>query len=75
MSLAAAGVAIAGAAIFFTSTKRGKSAVNKWSAKRQQMSGEIKEIINDAKKKIKDLKKEMLQDCTAKAPEKEVLQS
>ena len=73
MSLAAAGIAIAGAAIFFTSTKKGKKTVNKWTAKGKQMSEEVREIVSDAKRKIKELKKEMLQDCAAKAPEKEVL--
>ncbi len=73
MSLAAAGIAIAGAAIFFTSTKKGKKAVKKWTAKGKQMSEEVREIVSDAKRKIKELKKEMLQDCAAKAPEKEVL--
>ena len=75
LSLAVAGVVIAGAVLFFASTKKGRKAMNKWSAKGKQMSGEIKEIINDAKEKIQNLKKEMLQDCVAAGPEKDVLQA
>jgi hypothetical protein len=63
LGMAATGVAIAGAIIFFTSTRKGKNTMNKWSAKGKKMSDEIKEIINDAKRKIKDLKEEMISDC------------
>jgi hypothetical protein len=75
MSLAAAGVAIAGAVIFFTSTKKGKNTMSKLGAKGKQMSDEVKEIVSDAKRKIKDLKKEMLRDCAVAKPETDVLQS
>lgn len=75
ISVAAAGVAIAGAVIFFTSTKKGKKTVNKLTAKGKQMSDEVMEIVSDAKRKIKELKKEMLRDCEARETEKEVLQS
>jgi hypothetical protein len=49
--------------------------MSKLTTKGKQMSNEVKEILSDAKKKIKDLKKEMLQDCATAKPEKEVLQS
>ena len=75
LSLAAAGVALAGAVMFFTSTKKGKNTMSKLGAKGKQISDDVMEIISDAKRKIKDLKKEMLQDCATAKPEKEVLQS
>jgi hypothetical protein len=75
LSLAAAGVAIAGAVIFFTSTKKGKKTMDNWTAKGKHMSDEVKEIISDAKRKIKELKKEMLQTCATQEPEKDTLLS
>jgi len=61
--MAAAGVAIAGAIIFFTSTRKGKRTVDKWNTKRKKMTEEIKEIVNDAKKRIKELREDMIQNC------------
>jgi hypothetical protein len=75
LGLAAAGVAIAGAVIFFTSTKKGRMTKDKWNMQGKKMTAEIKEIINEAKRKIKELKHEMLQDCSTGDPEKDVLQS
>jgi len=63
LGMAAAGVAIAGAIIFFTSTRKGKRTVDKWNTKRKKMTEEIKEIVNDAKKRIKELREDMIQNC------------
>lgn len=75
LSLAATGVAIAGAVIFFTSTRKGKNAMSKLGAKGKQMSAEVKEIVSDAKRKINELKKEMLPTCAAEESEKDTLLS
>lgn len=65
IGLAAAGVAIAGAIVFFTTTKTGKKAMKKWNIRGKKMSEGVQEIIKDAKKKIKDLKAEVVNEYKA----------
>jgi gas vesicle protein len=65
IGLAAAGVAIAGAIVFLTTTKAGKRTMKKWNVRGKKMSEGVQDIIKDAKKKIKDLKEEVVNEYKA----------
>ena len=60
IGLAAAGVAIAGTIVFLTSTKTGKKAMKKWNIKGKKFAEGVEGIVKEAKKKIKDLKEELV---------------
>lgn len=59
IGLAAAGVAIAGAVVFLTTTKAGKKAMKRWNLKDKKFAEGVKGIVKEAKKKIKLLKEEI----------------
>jgi hypothetical protein len=59
IGLAAAGVAIAGAIVFFTTTKTGKKTMKKWNVRGKKFAEGVDGIVKEAKKKIKDLKEEI----------------
>lgn len=65
IGLAAAGVAIAGAIVFLTTTKAGKKTMKKWNVRGKKMSEGVQEIMKDAKRKIKDLKEEVVNEYEA----------
>jgi beta-lactam-binding protein with PASTA domain len=65
IGLAAAGVAIAGAIVFLTTTKAGKKTMKKWNVRGKKMSEGVQEIMKDAKRKIKDLKEEVVNEYKA----------
>lgn len=67
LGLAATGAAIAGAIIFFTSTKKGKKTVNKWNMEGKKIKAEIKEIVDEAKRKIKAMKEDIARDWSTEA--------
>ena len=56
IGLAAAGLAIAGSIVFLTATKTGKRNMKSLRGKRRKIAEGVREIIKDAKRKIKDLK-------------------
>jgi gas vesicle protein len=62
IGLAAAGLAIAGCIVFLTATKSGKRNMNRWRGRRRKISEGVREIIKDAKRKIKDLKAEVAKE-------------
>jgi len=55
IGLAAAGVAIAGAVIFLTTTKTGKKTMKKWGVNGKKLA---EDIIGNAKKKFENLKEQ-----------------
>jgi beta-lactam-binding protein with PASTA domain len=65
IGLAAAGVAIAGAIVFLTTTKAGEKTMKKWNVRGKKMSEGVQEIMKDAKRKIKDLKEEVVNEYKA----------
>ena len=60
IGLALAGVAIAGAVIYLTTTKKGKKTLKEWSANGKKIVGKAENIIKDARKKIENLKEEFI---------------
>lgn len=60
IGLAAAGIAIAGAIVFLTTTKAGKKTMRKLNVKGKKFAEGVEGIVKEAKKKIKDLKKEII---------------
>ena len=60
IGLAAAGVAIAGTIVFLTTTKTGKKTMKKWNIKGKKFAEGVEGIVKEAKKKIKDLKEELV---------------
>lgn len=65
IGLAAAGVAVAGAIVFLTTTKTGKKAMKRWNIKGRKFAEGVEGIVKDAKKKIKDLKEEVVSEYKA----------
>ena len=60
IGLAVAGVAIAGALIYLTTTKKGKKTLKEWSVNGKKIVGKAENIIKDARKKIENLKEEFV---------------
>lgn len=58
----AAGVTIAGF-VALLSTEKGKKLSKKWKYKGEGIAGKVDDIINDAKQKISELKKEFAREC------------
>jgi len=58
IGLAAAGIAIAGAVIFLTTTKAGKKTMKKWGKNGKKLGEQAKDIISAAKKKYENLKEQ-----------------
>lgn len=58
----AAGVTIAGI-VALLSTEKGKKLSKKWKYKGEGFAGKMDDIINDAKQKISELKKEFIREC------------
>jgi hypothetical protein len=65
IGLAAAGVALAGAIVFLTTTKAGKKTIKRWNGRGQKFSEGVKDIVKEAKKKISNLKQECVEEYKA----------
>jgi hypothetical protein len=65
IGLAVAVAAIAGAIVLLTTTKTGKKAMKKWNVRGRKMAEGVQDIIKDAKKRIKDLKQEVVNEYKA----------
>lgn len=62
IGLASAGIAIAAAIVLLTTTKAGKKTMKKLNVRGKKMSEGVQEIMKDARKKIKDLKNEVVNE-------------
>lgn len=62
IGLASAGIAIAAAIVLLTTTKAGKKTMKKLNVRGKKMSEGVHEIMKDARKKIKDLKNEVVNE-------------
>lgn len=60
IGLTVAGLAIAGAVIYLTTTKKGKKTLKEWGANGKKIVGKAENIIKDARKKIETLKEELV---------------
>lgn len=60
IGLTAAGIAIAGAVIYFTATKKGRETMKKWGPKGKKIADGAEELINGTKKKFENLKEELV---------------
>lgn len=60
IGLAAAGVAIAGAVIFFAATKTGRETMKKWGPTGRKLANQAEDIVKNAKKKLETLKEELV---------------
>jgi hypothetical protein len=58
IGLAAAGVVIAGAVIFFAGTKTGRDTMKKWGPTGKKLADGAEELVKNAKRKIENLKEE-----------------
>jgi gas vesicle protein len=60
IGLAAAGVAIAGAVIFFAATKTGRDTMKKWGPMGKKLADGAEDLVKTAKKKFENLKEELV---------------
>ncbi|MGZ3844886.1 MAG: hypothetical protein ACXVBJ_04065 [Flavisolibacter sp.] len=60
IGLTVAGLAIAGAVVYLTTTKKGKKTLKEWGANGKKIVGKAENIIKDARKKIETLKEELV---------------
>jgi hypothetical protein len=58
IGLAAAGVAIAGAVIFFAGTKTGRETMKKWGPMGKKLADGAEDLVKNAKRKIENIKEE-----------------
>jgi hypothetical protein len=54
--------AIASLAAFLFGTKKGKNMTKSWKRQGQKITGEVKDLIEDAKQKFESLRKEFLKE-------------
>ncbi|MGZ3949810.1 MAG: hypothetical protein ACXVBZ_00375 [Flavisolibacter sp.] len=60
IGLTVAALAIAGAVVYLTTTKKGKKTLKEWGANGKKIVGKAENIIKDARKKIETLKEELV---------------
>ena len=60
IGLAAAGVAIAGAVIFFAATKTGRDTMKKWGPVGKKLADGAEDLVKTAKKKFENMKEELV---------------
>ena len=60
IGLAAAGVAIAGAVIFFAATKTGRDTMKKWGPMGKKLADGAEDLVKTEKKKFENLKEELV---------------
>lgn len=65
IALASAGVAIAGAVVYLTTTENGKSAIKKWRVKGKKLAGQTQDLVKDARKKFEARKEELAEEYRA----------
>lgn len=59
IGLTAAGLAIAGAVIFFAGTKTGRDTMRKWGPTGKKLADGAEDLVKNAKRKMENLKEEL----------------